>query len=168
MRGGYPEGKKAIAAGLGCQNMQRKLLMGGFDSANAVALAEISSGFGLFSHTCLNPITPFLRKPENGPKFLDDSDLMKKYKKYREETGVQLPKSRRCVTCDKQPEKRRMLKSCGGMCLPENKPVYCSRECQKAVHPRCEKKIQHTVEPLITHTPRWTAQAMCHGFTEVG
>lgn len=138
MSGGYPEDKKAIAAGLSCQNMQRKLLMGasaGFDIGKAVAFAEISARFKLFSHTCLNLVKLFARQPGNDLKFLDDSGLMTEYKKYREETGVQLPRSRRCATCDKQPEKRRMLKSCGGVCLPENKPVYCSRECQKAVRP---------------------------------
>lgn len=136
MKGGYPEGKKAFAAGLACQNMQRKLPMGvsaGFDIGKTVALAEISARFGLFSHTCLNLIMLFSRGPGNDLKILDNSDLMKEYKKYREETGVQLPRSRRCATCDKHLQKRRMLKSCGGLCRPENKPVYCSRECQKAV-----------------------------------
>jgi len=136
MQGGYPERKKAIAAGLACQNMQRKILMGGFDIGKAFALAEISARFRLFSHSCLNIINMlFSRGPKNDLKFLDNSDLVKEYKKYREETGVQLSRSWRCATCDKQPQKRRMLKSCGGLCLPENKPVYCSRECQKAVRP---------------------------------
>jgi hypothetical protein len=141
MKGGYPEAKKAIAASLACQSMQRQLLLdpsAGIDIAKVIAFAEISAKFGLFSHACLNFVMLLDRSSERETSkdhlhFLEGTDLVNEYKKYREETGMQRPKARRCATCDKQPEKRCALKECAGPCPRDNKPVYCSKKCQKAV-----------------------------------
>lgn len=134
-----PKEKKAIAANLICQTLQRRLLDRTlqFDTMEAFKWANLSCEYGLFSHSTLNLVTIYDRlekSPLDQGEFGKFTHVWKAYDHFREETGLQRPKSRYCANCHKKPKRGETLKRCSGHCRLDKKPVYCGRECQKEVH----------------------------------
>ena len=133
--GQYTPTQRAIAANLACTYFKRRLLdEGRLDSANAFVLADMSCKYGLFAWNALHLIQMYERQKENPEvKLASATYLWKEYAKYREETGIQRLTKNLCSNCGKPPGKDKQMKACSGFCIKEKKPVYCGRECQKAV-----------------------------------
>ncbi len=133
--GKYTPIQRAIAANLACAYYKRRLWdEGRLDSANAFVLADMSCKFGLFTWNVLHLIQTYEREKGNPESTLSTAnDLWREYAKYREETGIQRMTKGLCSKCGKPPGKYEQMKQCAGDCMKEKKPVYCSRECQKAV-----------------------------------
>ena len=131
----YTPTQRAIAANLACTYFKRRLWdEGRLDSANAFVLADMSCKCGLFTWNVLHLIQMYERQKENPEVKLESAThLWREYAKYREETGIQRLTKNLCSNCGKPPGKDEQMKACSGDCIKEKKPVYCGRECQKAV-----------------------------------
>ncbi|KAF4611504.1 hypothetical protein D9613_003871 [Agrocybe pediades] len=136
INGNYPESKKAIAASLLCKCIIRTLP---FDPENflgedAFMWADYTCKYGLFTHTCHDLLKLYNadRRGRNDPVcYARFTNLWNAYDKFCEETGLQRPFSKQCATCHEKFPRRSMLKRCAGHCFKENKPLYCSRKCQR-------------------------------------
>ncbi|PPQ82744.1 hypothetical protein CVT25_009298 [Psilocybe cyanescens] len=136
VQGDYAKAKKAIAASLICQCLKRRLLDSTqqFDTIEAFKWADLSCEYGLFSHCSLHLVLLYDRlgkAPLDRGNFAKFTHIWTAYDNFREETGLQRPRSRYCENCYKKPRRRSLLKRCAGDCIPDNKPVYCGRKCQK-------------------------------------
>jgi len=97
-------------------------------------LANLSCECGLFTWNVLHLIQLYEREKENPETQLASlTHLWRVYAEYREETGIQRLTKNLCSECGKPPGVDMQIKQCSGECRKERKPVYCSRECQKAV-----------------------------------
>ena len=94
----------------------------------------MSCKYGLFTWNALHLIQMYERQKENPEiKLASATHLWREYARYREETGVQRLTKNLCSNCGEPPGKDKQMKACSGHCVKEKKPVYCNRECQKAV-----------------------------------
>lgn len=130
--------QKAIAASLICKCLVRTLAVDPeqFLGPEAFMWADLSCRHGLFTHTSLDLLKIYdhgRRGRQDRRDYARFTNLWNAYEKYREETGLQRPFSRHCANCMKKPPRRSMMKRCAGDCISDNKPLYCSRKCQKEV-----------------------------------
>jgi len=136
IRGRYTHTQRAIAANLACIYFKCRLSDDRRrNSAHAFLLADISCGkCGLFTWNVLHLIQLYEWQKENPETQLPSlTHLWREYAEYREDSGIQRLTKKLCSKCGKPAGVDMQMKECSGECRKERKPVYCSRDCQKAV-----------------------------------